>query len=99
MVQIGVTVPSSQPFFVPLVTVLLAVSSPLRSMPGPCSAHFTRWWYLCRVLKRYSHRDTFELHKQLGMYTNPGRGHRIRSGPYFFQKSYCASCTERIPLL
>lgn len=42
------------------------VSSPLRAVPGPLGARFTRLWYLYRVRKGRFHLDNIELHRKYG---------------------------------
>lgn len=46
--------------------VLRALFSPLRRVPGPFLARFTRLWYFRRVNNEDFHNDNIQLHKELG---------------------------------
>ncbi|ATY61323.1 cytochrome P450 pisatin [Cordyceps militaris] len=47
-------------------TILRAVVSPLRSIPGPFFARFTRLWYVARVVKGHFEAENIALHKRYG---------------------------------
>ncbi|KAF3020091.1 hypothetical protein E8E14_003548 [Neopestalotiopsis sp. 37M] len=47
-------------------TLVSALISPLRSVPGPFSARFTRLWYLKEVWTHKFHRTNLELHQRHG---------------------------------
>ncbi|XWW95593.1 hypothetical protein V2A60_003558 [Cordyceps javanica] len=47
-------------------TVARAVASPLRSIPGPFFARFTRLWYFVRVLKGHFEAENIALHRRYG---------------------------------
>ena len=54
---------------VPLVyTVLRASLSPLRALPGPPLARYTKWWYLRAVMKRDFHETNIKLHQKEGKF-------------------------------
>jgi hypothetical protein len=42
------------------------LTSPLRRLPGPFWARFTRAWYFYRVSKGHFEKDNIALHKELG---------------------------------
>ncbi|KAJ9653000.1 hypothetical protein H2198_007780 [Neophaeococcomyces mojaviensis] len=44
-------------------SVLKVWNSPLRTVPGPLLARYTRLWYLWRVYKGQFHHDNIDLHK------------------------------------
>jgi hypothetical protein len=50
-------------------TVAAALLSPLRSIPGPFLARFTRLWYFKEVWTSKFHRTDLDLHKKYGTYT------------------------------
>ncbi|CAO2650872.1 Nn.00g091690.m01.CDS01 [Neocucurbitaria sp. VM-36] len=47
-------------------TILFTITSPLRSIPGPLLARFTRLWYLRRVRLGQFHDDNVTLHRKYG---------------------------------
>lgn len=48
------------------LVVVFYILDPLRSVPGPFLARFTRWWYFYAVWKGDFERTNVELHKKLG---------------------------------
>lgn len=54
---------------------------PLRSVPGPFLARFTRLWYLNEVARGHFEKTNIELHKKHGMLEGP-------------QSSTSSSCVE-----
>ncbi|KUJ08628.1 cytochrome P450 [Mollisia scopiformis] len=42
------------------------ILDPLRSVPGPYLARFTRWWYFCKLYEGDFERTNVELHKEYG---------------------------------
>jgi hypothetical protein len=50
------------------VLLLRTISNPLRQIPGPFWARFTRLWYLRKVWKGDFQKTNIELHKKYGMY-------------------------------
>jgi hypothetical protein len=49
--------------FYQLIGILL---DPLRDIPGPFFARFTRWWYFNEIWKGSFERTEIELHKRYG---------------------------------
>ncbi|ETS85305.1 hypothetical protein PFICI_03330 [Pestalotiopsis fici W106-1] len=49
-----------------IYTIVAALTSPLRAIPGPFWARFTRLWYLKEVWTHKAHRTNLELHKNHG---------------------------------
>lgn len=49
-----------------LYAILTSVLSPLRKVPGPLAARFTRLWYFTRVAKGDFHHENTELHRRYG---------------------------------
>lgn len=49
-----------------LYSLYAALSSPLRSVPGPFLARFTRLWYLRRVSKGQFEKENIALHRKYG---------------------------------
>ena len=47
-------------------TVFQAITSPLRSIPGPFWARFTRLWYFARVANGSFEKDNIALHRRYG---------------------------------
>lgn len=43
--------------------------SPLRKVPGPTAARFSRWWYLKNVAKGNFHKVNIDLHRQYGEFS------------------------------
>ena len=43
-----------------------AITSPLRSIPGPFLARFTKLWYLWRVYNGHFEQENIELHRKYG---------------------------------
>ncbi|KAJ9647238.1 hypothetical protein H2201_003336 [Coniosporium apollinis] len=41
-------------------------TSPLKDIPGPFLARFTKWWYFYRVFRGHFERDNISLHRRLG---------------------------------
>ncbi|OAA67679.1 Cytochrome P450 [Cordyceps fumosorosea ARSEF 2679] len=48
------------------VTIIQALTSPLRSVPGPFLARFTRLWYLFRVVRGHFEDENIALHRRYG---------------------------------
>jgi hypothetical protein len=46
--------------------VYSAITSPLRSIPGPFLARFTKLWYLWRVYNGHFEQDNIDLHRKYG---------------------------------
>jgi hypothetical protein len=44
----------------------LSITSPLRSIPGPLLARFSKLWYLWRVYHGHFEQDNIELHRKYG---------------------------------
>lgn len=61
--------------FVLLKPIFDAIWSPLRHIPGPPLARFTRLWYYLRVKNGQFHSDNIELHRKYGPVVRyaPGR--------------------------
>lgn len=53
-----------------------ALRDPLRDVPGPLSARFTRLWYFQRILRGQFERDNIALHQEYGQI--------VRLGPKFY---------------
>jgi hypothetical protein len=49
-----------------LLSVYRSVFSPLRNIPGPLAARFSRLWYLRRVHNGQFEKDNISLHKKHG---------------------------------
>lgn len=49
-----------------VLTILQVILSPLRGVPGPIVARFTRLWYLRKVWKGSFHKDNIKLHERHG---------------------------------
>lgn len=49
-----------------VVSVVQTVASPLRGIPGPFTARFSRLWYFNRVNKGHFEKDNTTLHKKYG---------------------------------
>jgi len=49
-----------------LFLVYRTLASPLRSVPGPFAARFSRAWYWYRVWRGHFERDNIRLHEQYG---------------------------------
>lgn len=59
------------------------LTSPLRDVPGPFWARFTRFWYFQSVWSGQFHRTNIALHKR---YAKPGEDHArvVRLGPHMY---------------
>ena len=62
--------------------------SPLRSIPGPIAARFTRLWFLYRVWRGRFDLDTIALHKKHGSIFRYGPKHYCFSNPEAIQVIY-----------
>lgn len=58
-----------------LYTIVTGLCSPLRRIPGPLNAHFTKLWYFIRVGKGNFHHENINLHRKYGPL--------VRLGPNF----------------
>ena len=47
-------------------SVYSCLTSPLRSIPGPFFARFTKLWYLWRVYNSHFEQENIELHRKYG---------------------------------
>lgn len=56
----------------PVLTILHVILSPLRGVPGPIAARFTRLWYLIKVWQGSFHTDNIKLHERYGKSYPPG---------------------------
>lgn len=54
------------PVYIGYLLVFNYLLDPLRSVPGPFLARFTRWWYFFAVWKGDFERMNVELHKKHG---------------------------------
>lgn len=70
-----------------IVLAFAPLISPLRSIPGPFVARYTRLWFLFRVWRGRFDLDTIALHKKYG--------HVFRFGPYH----YCFNDPEAIKII
>jgi hypothetical protein len=69
LLQVSVIVPVLfflLPFLAVLRSIIRALSSPLRSLPGPFWARFTRLWYLSKVWAGDFQKTNIELHEVYG---------------------------------
>jgi hypothetical protein len=54
--------------------VYSAIASPLRSVPSPFLARFTKLWYLWRVYNGHFEQDNIELHRKYGKKAGQNQG-------------------------
>lgn len=59
----------------PILTILQVILSPLRGLPGPIAARFTRLWYFTKVWQGDFHKDNVKLHEKYGKLCPVLRGH------------------------
>jgi Gpi18-like mannosyltransferase len=61
-------------FFCLLHILYSAIASPLRSVPGPFFARFTKLWYLWRVYDGHFEQDNIKLHRKHGEKASQAQG-------------------------
>lgn len=75
---------SAAAFFLSVFRAIYSdLTSPLRHVPGPFWARYTRLWYLLSVYRGHAERDNILLHRK---YARPGEHHAriVRLGPNMF---------------
>jgi cytochrome P450 len=71
-----------------LLSLYQAFSSPLRNIPGPFFARFTRLWYFNRVNKGHFEEENLALHRQHGPIVQIAPGHYSIDDPAAVKQIY-----------
>jgi hypothetical protein len=71
-----------------LLFIYQTVTSPLRDIPGPFAARFSRLWYLTRVNKGHFEKDNIALHKNYGSLVRIAPNHYSINDPTAIKQIY-----------
>ena len=78
----------------PIYVVVHAITDPLRRLPGPFLARFSRLWYFREVYGGAFEKHSLQLHEKFGeLQCKPTS---ICTAAKQFLRPYCAHCSERV---
>jgi hypothetical protein len=71
-----------------IVLLFQSIASPLRAIPGPFIARFSRLWYLSHVNKGHFEKDNIALHKKYGPIVRVAPDHYSIDEPTVIKQIY-----------